>query len=53
MDYILVTGSGDYICKSLEDAYDRFDSEDTAIMYKRGYINGEWHEELIDEKYGR
>ena len=50
MDYILTTGDGDYIYKTLESAYDHFDGEDRAILYKRGYVDGEWYEELIDEK---
>lgn len=50
MDYEVRTENAEYTYKDLGRAYDRFFIEDTAILVRHGYIDGEYYEETIDAK---
>lgn len=50
MIYEVKTNDAEYTFLTLTFAYDRFDLEDHAVLTRYGYVDGEYHETVIDEK---
>ena len=47
---VSIAGEDTYIFQTLICAYDCYDAADKATLTESGYINGEYHERVIESK---